>query len=420
MKPQLPCLDTLFEQAVALSDPDARRHFIAEAAGADEPLREQLEVLVAAHFQAGDFLAQPLYEAATALVQHPFQPVANNGMTQHVGEVVGPYKLREVLGEGGMGIVFLAEQQQPVQRKVALKLIKPGMDSRDVLTRFEAERQMLTRLDHPHIAKVLDAGTTERGTPYFVMEWVKGLPVTEHCDAHQLSTRDRLTLFLQVCQAVQHAHQKAIIHRDLKPSNVLVAVHDTIPVVKVIDFGVAKALGERLTENTLYTGVSQLVGTPLYMSPEQAGQSSLDIDTRSDIYSLGVLLYELLTGCTPFDRVALRQGGVDEMRRMIREDEPPRPSERISTLEAEKLSTIAERCDVEPRRLRQYLRGELDWIVMKALDKNRNRRYATANALARDIERYLVGDAVEARPASTAYRMKKLIVRHKSPSRSPA
>jgi serine/threonine protein kinase len=266
----------------------------------------------------------------------------------------------EQIGEGGMGLVFVAEQQQPVKRRVALKLIKPGQDSRQVLARFLAERQALALMEHPNIAKVYDGGATEAGRPYFVMELVKGKPITAYCDLHRLTTRQRLELFLDVCHAVQHAHQKGVIHRDLKPSNVLVSLHDVRAIVKVIDFGVAKATGERLTEQSVYTCLAQMVGTPLYMSPEQAGLSDLDVDTRSDVYSLGVLLYELLTGVTPFDSETLKQAGYDEMRRMIREDEPPLPSTRLSTLGQAALSTIAEQRGLESRRLHQQVRGELD------------------------------------------------------------
>src|SRR5262249_30441325 len=299
----------------------------------------------------------------------------------------------------------------PVRRKVALKVLKPGMDTRQVVARFEAERQALALMDHPHIAQVFDGGETASGRPYFVMELVKGAPITEFCDQNCLPVRERLALFVSVCQAVQHAHQKGIIHRDLKPSNVLVTVHDTTPVVKVIDFGVAKALGQELTDKTLFTCFAQMVGTPLYMSPEQAGQSGLDIDTRSDIYSLGVLLYELLTGTTPFDKARLKEVDYEELRRIIREEEPPRPSTRISTL-GQAASTVSAQRKSVPRQLSRLFRGELDWIVMKCLEKDRNRRYETPNGLARDVERYLHDEPVQACPPSPWYRVRKFVRRH--------
>jgi tetratricopeptide (TPR) repeat protein len=329
------------------------------------------------------------------------------------GTVIGPYKLLEQIGEGGFGVVFMAEQTQPVRRKVALKILKPGMDTRQVVARFEAERQALALMDHPNIAKVLDGGQTTTGRPYFVMDLVKGLPITEYCDQAQLTTRERLELFVQVCQAVQHAHQKGVIYRDLKPSNVLVTVHDTTAVVKVIDFGVAKALGQELTDKTLYTGFAQMVGTPLYMSPEQAGESSLDVDTRSDIYALGVLLYELLTGTTPFEKERFKEAGYDEIRRIIREEDPPRPSTRISTL-GQAATTAAMQRKSDPKRLSQLLRGEVDWIVMKCLEKDRNRRYETASALAADVQRYLNDEPVLACPPSKWYLFRKYARRNKT------
>jgi non-specific serine/threonine protein kinase/serine/threonine-protein kinase len=327
--------------------------------------------------------------------------------------VIGPYKLLEQIGEGGFGVVFIAEQMQPVRRKVALKVLKPGMDTRQVVARFEAERQALAIMDHPNIAKVFDGGATSSGRPYFVMEPVKGEAITDFCDQNQLTPRQRLELFVPVCQAVQHAHQKGIIHRDLKPSNILVSMHDATPVPKIIDFGVAKALGQELTDKTMFTGFAQMIGTPLYMSPEQAGQSGLDIDTRSDIYSLGVLLYELLTGTTPFEKNCFRRAAFDEMLRIIRTEEPPKPSTRIST--TEELPSIAANRGLEPRKLSGLLRGELDWIVMKALEKDRNRRYESANGFALDIQRYLADETVQACPPSAGYRLRKLARRHWRP-----
>jgi eukaryotic-like serine/threonine-protein kinase len=329
------------------------------------------------------------------------------------GTVIGPYKLMEQIGEGGFGLVFVAEQQTPVRRKVALKVIKPGMDTRDVIARFEAKRQALAMMDHPNIARVLDAGATESGRPYFVMELVRGVPITEYCDKNRLTLRERLELFVVVCQAVQHAHQKGIIHRDIKPSNVLVTLHDAKPLVKVIDFGVAKALHHQLTEKTIYTRFAQMVGTPLYMSPEQAEMSGLDIDTRTDIYSLGVLMYELLTGSTPFDKKRVAQAAYDELIRMIREEDPPKPSTRLSQSTAS-LPAIAEHRRTEPARLSKMFRGDLDWITMKALEKDRTRRYESASGLAADVQRYLHDEPVEASPPSAGYRLRKLARRHRA------
>jgi serine/threonine protein kinase len=333
-------------------------------------------------------------------------------VAERPGTVIGPYKFLEQMGEGGFGIVFMAEQTQPVRRKVALKVLKPGMDTRQVVGRFEAERQALALMDHPNIAKVFDGGATASGRPYFVMELVKGVPMTDFCDQNQLTPRQRLQLFLPVCQAVQHAHQKGIIHRDLKPSNILVTMHDTTPVPKVIDFGVAKALGQELTDKTLFTGFAQMIGTPLYMSPEQAGQSGLDIDTRSDVYSLGVILYELLTGSTPFSNKRFKQMAYDEIRRIICEEEPPKPSTRLSESK-DALASVSARRQTEPAKLTKLVRGELDWIIMKALEKDRNRRFETASALAADVQRYLDDKAVQACPPSAMYRLRKFARRNK-------
>jgi serine/threonine protein kinase len=346
------------------------------------------------------------------------------------GDVViaGRYRLLQQLGEGGFGVVYLAEQREPVQRTVAVKVIKPGMDSAQIIARFEQERQALALMDHPNIAKVLDGGTTDvesggvsharsfgaaGGRPFFVMELVRGLPITRYCDEQRLTTSERLELFIPVCHAIQHAHQKGIIHRDLKPSNVLVTLKDDKPVPKVIDFGVAKAVHQRLTERTMFTEIGALIGTPEYMSPEQAGVNPFDIDTRSDIYSLGVLLYELLTGVTPLDRKRLRQAAFDEVLRLIREVEPAKPSTRITAIE--ELPSVAAQRQVEPRKLRHVLQGDLDWVVMKALEKDRRRRYETANGFALDIQRYLNDEPVLASPPSAAYRMRKFIKRNKGP-----
>jgi serine/threonine protein kinase/WD40 repeat protein/Tfp pilus assembly protein PilF len=384
--------------------PDQWPAFLDEACGGDAGVRARVEDLLRAHQAMGTIHAgRGGGRAATV----------DLGLAEQPGTVIGPYKLMEQIGEGGFGVVFLAEQTQPVRRKVALKVLKAGMDTRQVVARFEAERQALALMDHPNIAKVFDGGATASGRPYFVMELVKGVPITEFCDQNRLAPRQRLELFLSVCQAVQHAHQKGIIHRDLKPANVLVSRHDTTPVVKVIDFGVAKAIGQQLTDKTLFTGVAQMVGTPLYMSPEQAGLSDLDVDTRSDIYSLGVLLYELLTGTTPFDRERLGKAGYDEVRRIIREEEPARPSTRINTLGLAAKTVSANR-QSDPKRLRQLFRGELDWIVMKALEKDRTRRYEAATGFARDVQRYLADEPVLACPPSAGYRLRKFVKRNKA------
>lgn len=343
-----------------------------------------------------------------------------DGMTVGPGGQIGPYKLLRILGEGGYGIVYLAEQQRPVKRRVALKVIKPGMDTKQVIARFEAERQALALLDHPNIAHVFNAGTTEAGRPYFAMEYVKGVPITEHCDRYKLTIEERLKLFLSVCEAVQHAHQKAIIHRDIKPSNILVAYEGEQAVPMIIDFGVAKALTQSLTERTLVTEQAQMIGTPEYMSPEQAEMTSQDIDTRTDIYSLGALLYELLTGTLPFDPKTLREGGPDQMRRLIREQDPQTPSARLSTIENEKSLTLAQHRRTDIRTWGHRLHGELDWITLKAMDKDRTHRYQTAHALAEDIQRYLNQEPVLAGPPSTVYKLRKFAARNRSLATSVA
>jgi WD40 repeat protein/serine/threonine protein kinase len=396
--------EEILQGAIEKSTPAERAAYLDAACGQDQELRARIMGLLAAHEGAGSFLEQPL-----------FKPLSTSDAPSGVerpGMVIGPYKLLEQIGEGGMGTVFMGEQCRPVQRKVALKVIKPGMDTREVIGRFEAERQALALMDHPNIARVLEAGETASGRPYFVMELVRGVPITEFCDAGRLTLTQRLELFVPVCQAVQHAHHKGIIHRDLKPSNILVTLHDGSPVPKIIDFGVAKATGRRLTDKTLFTRFAQMVGTPLYMSPEQAALSSLDVDTRSDVYALGVLLYELLTGTTPFDSERLKQMDYDEVRRIIREEEPPKPSTRISTL-GQAATTISIQRQSDPERLSQICRGELDWIVMKCLEKDRDRRYESANSLARDIERYLHDEPVLACPPSTWYRFRKFARRNR-------
>jgi serine/threonine protein kinase len=418
--------EAIFFAALEKGTPEERAAYLDAACGNDSNLRRRVERLLAAHPQVGSFLEQPVqaergpHEAATISPVEKRRTGAGlpettsyHGPSEGIGSVIcGRYKLLETLGQGGMGAVFMAQQTEPVKRLVALKLIKLGMDSRQVLARFEAERQALALMDHPNIAKVLDAGATESGRPFFVMELVKGVPITRFCDERQLSPRERLELFIPICQAIQHAHQKGIIHRDIKPTNVLVALYDDRPVPKVIDFGVAKAAGSQLTDATLVTGFGTIVGTPEYMSPEQAQLNQLDIDTRSDVYALGVLLYELLTGTTPIDRKRLKQDAVFEILRVIREEEPPRPSMRLSTSEA--LASIAATRKMEPAKLTKLVRGELDWIVMKCLEKDRSRRYETAIGLARDLERYLHDEIVEARPPSAGYRLRKLIRKHRT------
>lgn len=374
--------------------------FLDGACGDDGELRARVEELLDAHRQNDSFLDQP---AATV----------DNAIEESSGSVIGPFKLLQKIGEGGFGVVYMAEQTKPVRRKVALKIIKPGMDSKEVIARFEAERQALAMMDHPNIAKVVDAGATDSGRPYFAMELVKGVTITQYADSNHLSTKDRLTLFASICRAVHHAHQKGVIHRDLKPSNVMVTLHDGKPVAKVIDFGVSKAVSQPLTEQTLFTRYGQVIGTPQYMSPEQAEMSGLDVDTRSDIYSLGVILYELLTGRTPFSSEQIRAAGFDEMRRMIKEQEPVRPSNALQTLDADTATSVASNRSCKPEALHKLVRGELDWIVMRSLEKDRNRRYDSASSLAEDIDRHLKDEPVEASPPSLAYRAWKTYRRNR-------
>jgi eukaryotic-like serine/threonine-protein kinase len=405
----------LFLHAVGNLTPERWEEYVVQGCGGDVELKRKVSHLLQVHRDAGSFLESPAVavgdprddrtraELPTGESQGP--------STAKSGTIIGPYKLLQPIGEGGMGTVYMAEQTHPVRRTVALKLIKAGMDSRQVLARFGAERQALALMDHPSIAKVHDAGTTDAGRPYFVMELVKGIPITKFCDERRLTLRERLELAIPVCQAVQHAHQKGIIHRDLKPSNVLIALYDGKPVPKIIDFGVAKATGPRLTDQTLYTEFGSVVGTLEYMSPEQAELNQLDIDTRSDIYSLGVLLYELLTGSTPLEQKRIKQAVFLEVLRVIREEESPRPSTRLST--TEELPSIAACRHVEAQKLSGLVRGELDWIVMKALEKDRNRRYETANGLAADLRRYLNDEPVQACPPTAAYRLSKFAKRYR-------
>jgi serine/threonine protein kinase len=397
-------IKTIFGEALECQGPQ-RAAYLDNACAGDRELREHVEALLAAAEKADAFLSDATVEVPPALASAA-------PMKEAPGSRIGPYKLLQLIGEGGFGSVFLAEQERPVRRRVALKIIKLGMDTRAVVARFEQERQALALMDHPNIAKVLDAGATETGRPYFVMELVKGNPITQFCDRDSLTIVERLGLFTQVCQAVQHAHTKGIIHRDIKPSNVLVSIHDGRPVARVIDFGIAKATDHRLTEKTVFTELRQLVGTPEYMSPEQA-EGSLDIDTRTDVYSLGVLLYELLTGSTPFDPARLRSAAYGELQRIIREDEPQRPSTRLSQSTLT-LPDVAAHRRVEPRKLGTLVRGELDWIVMRALEKDRARRYESAGGLASDVQRYLAGDDVTAAPPTASYRFRKFVRRNRA------
>ena len=398
-------IEAIYNAALQKGSEAQRSAYLDAVCGDDDALRARVEALLKAHEQAGDFLEVPALEPDVTVEESP--------LIESPGTRIGRYKLLEKIGEGGMAAVYMAEQDKPLRRRVALKIIKLGMDTKQVIARFEVERQALAMMDHPNIAKVLDAGATETGRPYFVMELVKGVSITEYCDKNKLSTRERLDLFVQVCSAVQHAHQKGIIHRDIKPTNVMITLHDGKPVPKVIDFGIAKATSQRLTEKTLFTRYAQLIGTPEYMSPEQAEMSGLDVDTRSDIYSLGVLLYELLTGTTPFERKQLLSAAYDEIRRIICETEPLKPSTRLSSL-GDALSDVAKHRHVQPDQLCKMVRGDLDWVVMKALEKDRTRRYETANEFARDIGRHLGDEPVVAGPPGVMYRLSKFVRRNRA------
>jgi len=409
-----PTVREIFTKAAVLQA-DERESYLAEACGDDAELRMEVQRLLVDSERADSFFGETspdevdatLMDDATVTGDDTLPDGAassgHGGINEQAGDVIGSYTLLKPIGEGGMGTVWEAEQHEPIHRKVALKVVKAGMDTREVLARFEAERQAVAMMDHPGIAKVLDAGATPAGRPFFAMELVDGVPLSTYCQQHQLGTRERLELFRGVCSAINHAHQKGIIHRDLKPSNVLVAQVEGEPVPKVIDFGIAKATEDKLTESTLQTLAGQLVGTPAYMSPEQAGMDNLDIDTRSDIYSLGVMLYELLAGRPPFEPKTLFEAGYEEMRRIIREQEPPKPSTRISGLGQEHQTSITQSTGLSTEKLSKTLRGDLDWIVMKALEKERDRRYETANAFAADIGRYLADEPVEAAAPSASY-----------------
>ena len=394
--------EALFHQAAALPTPEQRAAFLEEACRDNKGLRERIERLLAAHEAKTSFLGEEPGDRVTIEVP-----------TEGVGTTIGRYKLLQKIGEGGMGVVYMAEQIKPVVRKVALKIIKLGMDTKQVVARFEAERQALALMDHPNISRVLDGGSTEAGRPYFVMDLVRGIPITEYCDKNHFTARQRLELLVPVCQAIQHAHQKGIIHRDIKPSNVLVTLHGSVAVPIVIDFGIAKAINQRLTEKTLFTNFSQMIGTPAYMSPEQAEMSGLETDTRTDLYSLGVLLYELLTGTTPFSSKELLEVGYAGMQRMITEKEPPRPSARLSTMQLAERTAVGENRKMDVPALTRLFQGDLDWIVMKCLEKDPARRYETADALAADLQRHTQTEPVTARPPSAAYRLRKSIRRNR-------
>ncbi len=398
-------IKTIFTEALEKPSAEEQVSYLKKACGSDSKLRSKIEALLKSHKEAGEFFRKPAIGSAITLDDAP--------ILESPGTVIGRYKLLEKIGEGGMAVIYMAEQTEPIRRKVALKIIKLGMDTRSVIARFEAERQALAMMDHPNIAKVFDAGSTETGRPYFVMELVTGVSITDYCDKNKINIDKRLKLFTSVCNAIHHAHQKGIIHRDIKPSNIMVTLHDGKPVPKVIDFGIAKAINQRLTEKTLFTRYAHMVGTPTYMSPEQAEMSDVDVDTRTDIYSLGVLLYELLTGATPFDMEELHKANLSEIQRIICEQEPNKPSTKLNALK-ESLAEIAGYRQTNPETLSGLVRGDLDWIVMKCLEKDRTRRYETVHGLVEDIERHLRNEPVLARSPSFAYRVQKFWRRHRS------
>lgn len=402
-------LESIFSQAIELADPIRQGDYLDRVCAGDARLQNRISSLIEANRRASSFMEEAVAEIDLDALQSMEPPPIG----EQPGDVVGRYMLRQQIGEGGMGTVFKAEQTAPVQRNVAIKIVKPGLDTKEVIARFESERQALAMMDHPHIARVLDAGATERGRPYFVMELVNGVPITDYCNEARLTTRQRLELFVQVCHAIQHSHQKGIIHRDIKPSNVLVTVIDGKPHPKVIDFGIAKAVDHRLTESTLFTRQGQFIGTPVYMSPEQATLSGIDIDTRSDVYSLGALLYELLTGQPPFDSERLKPLATDEIRRFIQEETPLPPSHSVVTDGGPRATTIAQARKVTPLELKSQISGELDWIVMRALEKERASRYDTTLALAEDVQRYLRNEPVVARPQTASYRLQKFVLRNR-------
>lgn len=416
--------ERIANEAREIWDSNARASFLKKACGGDEELLTRVRALLKAHDES-DALRTWSDAEYSGEENPPSSGAARDDTTmmddgsvesptEREGDRIGRYKLLQQIGEGGFGVVFMAEQLEPVKRRVALKVIKLGMDTKQFVARFEAERQALAMMDHPNIAKALDAGATVTGRPYFVMELVRGVRVTDFCNEAKFTLKERLELFTQICAAVQHAHQKGVIHRDIKPSNILITEQDGVGIPKVIDFGIAKAVDQQLTDKTLFTQFEQFLGTPAYTSPEQAGMSGVDVDTRSDIYSLGILLYELLTGAPPFDSKVLMSGGFDEMRRTIQEDEPARPSTRLGSTEQSRVSTVAAQRQTEAPHLFSQLQGDLDWIVMKAIEKDRSRRYETANGLALDVRRYLNNEPVLARPPTAGYRFHKMVRRNRA------